>query len=353
VIVGAAGFVPSSVTLTAREPVASPARFDPILLGTLFNVVSALGYTAANVCLRDAGKTCDFAWICCVKAAPTALVAWLLIGRRAAVGLPALPSRSLLPALVVTGLVMQLGGNICFQWALPILGLSLSVPLVFGTLILGSALAGRAYLSEPITPRTAVAMLVLAAAIGILSWGAEGGGSAPHPARGVEAQAAAAFGGDLTPFLLRVAGSRAWLVALAVTVTCFSGFCYAASNVLIRRVAGAEVPLSATLMVMSTTGVVSLGLLAFWRIGWAGMAATTPHEWTSMLLAGAFNALAFFSLGIALERTPVTRTNLINASQVSMSAVAGMLLFGEQPTLAVVAGITLTVFGLAILRRRG
>lgn len=314
--------------MTISAQTYSSSRIDPVALGTLFNVVSALAYTAANVCLRDASRTCDPVWISCIKALPTALVAWTLIGHRASRGLPALPSRRLLPTLIGTALLMQLGGNISFQWALPILGLTLSVPLVFGTLIIGGALAGRFYLQEGIVPRTLAAMLVLIAAICVLSWGAE----------------------NATPLSLDAAANP-WLVTIAVAVTCFSGFCYAACNVLIRRVAGPNMPLSATLMVMSTTGFISLGIVALGRIGWAGIVETTPHEWLAMGLAGVFNALAFFSLGIALERTPVTRTNLINASQVALSALAGMLWFGEQPTVTIVAGITLTIVGLCLLRR--
>jgi len=328
------------VTLLARDPAARSVGFDPILLGTLFNVVSALGYTAANICLRDAARTCDPVWVSCVKAAPTALLAWLLIGRRAAVGLPALPSLRLLPALVGTALLMQLGGNISFQWALPILGLTLTVPLVFGTLILGGALAGRVYLGEPIGTRTALAMIVLMAAIGVLSWGADGSRQA------ADGQAATLLSEGPEPLLHPDADAHPWIITAAVIVTCFSGFCYAACNVLIRRLAGTVLPLSATLMVMS------MGLITLCRIGWTGVTATTAHEWTAMLLAGAFNALAFFSLGSALERTPLTRTNLINASQVALSAGAGIILFGEQPTTAIVLGIVLTVLGLTLLRRR-
>ncbi len=274
-------------------------------------------------------------------------MAWLLISRRAAAGRPALPGAGRLPGLVATALVMQVGGNISFQWALPILGLSLSVPLVFGTLILGGALAGRACLGEPIFPRTALAMMVLMAAIGVLSWGAETARPIAGPQAAptlIESDAAAVVVEGGLEF-------DSWTVAMAVITTCFSGFCYAASSIVIRRMSDV-VPLSATIMVMSTTGVISLGAITLWRIGWAGMTATTPHEWTTMLLAGAFNAVAFFSLGIALERMPVTRTNLINASQVALSAVAGIVLFGEKPTAAIVAGIVLTVLGLSLLRRR-
>jgi len=308
------------------------------LAGTLFNALSALAYTAANICLRDASRSCDPVWISCIKAVPTALVAWLIIARRASRGMPALPSGRLLPALIGTALVMQVGGNVSFQWALPVLGLALSVPLVFGTLILAGAAASRAILGEPIGLRTLLAMALLIAAIAVLSWGAE-------------ARQEVASAPEAEPVAATTADAASWLAAVAVAVACFSGLCYASCNVLIRRVAGPETPLSAILMVMAMTGVISLGAISLWRIGWAGMAATTAREWMVMILAGAFNAAAFFSLGLALERTPVTRTNLINASQVALSAAAGVVLFGEEITATIVAGIALTVIGLTILRR--
>src|SRR5205085_5298550 len=120
----------------------------------------------------------------------------------------------------------QLGGNMSFQWALPILGLSLSVPLVFGTLILGGALAGRWFLEEPIAPRTAAAMVLLITAIGVLSWGAEG----------VSASGEAA--GDRP-----ASEPPPATVALAGIAVCCSGFCNAASNVLIRRLGATGLPL--------------------------------------------------------------------------------------------------------------
>jgi DME family drug/metabolite transporter len=296
----------------------------------LLSAASALGYTASNICLRDVATTCDPAWVSCIKAVPTTLVAWLLIARRASQGLPALPRGKLLAVLVVTALCMQIGGNVGFQWSLGVVGLAVSVPLVFGTLILGGALGGRVWLGEGISKRSALAILLLMLAIALLSWGAD---------RHAAAQSATDLGQSL--------------LALAVAVACFSGLCYSACNVMIRRVAGNLLPLSATLMVMSTTGVIALGLLSLWQIGWRGVWGTTPSQWTSMLLAGVFNAAAFFALGQALQAIPVTRSNLINSSQVALSSLAGVVLFDERLTTPMMWGVALTIAGLVLIQRRG
>src|SRR5205823_2708204 len=137
--------------------------------------------------------------------------------------------------------------------------------------------------------RTALAMVLLVAAIGVLSWGAEGARPTAKPQAAATVIGASSISAEKDSALSAEEDAEqfdAWLVALAVIVTCFSGFCYAASSVMIRRVAGADVPLSATIMVLSTTGLLSLGLITLWRIGWIGISATTGHEWTAMLLAG-------------------------------------------------------------------
>jgi len=300
-------------------------------VGSLFSAVSALGYTAANICLRDVALECDPSWVSCIKAVPASIAAWLLIARRASQGLPAMPTARLLPILIVTGLFMQIGGNVGFQWSLGIIGLAMSVPMVFGTLLLSSAAASRIWLGEAITRRCAVAMLMLILAVAALSWGSK------------ETTV-------LSDSAWKIGNSQ--LVALALGAAALAGVSYAACNIAIRRLAGNVIPLSATLMVFSTTGVVSLGLLSYWQIGWTGMLNTTAGQWSSMLQAGLYNAIAFFSLGLALQAISVARTNLINASQVAMSVVAGIIIFGEQLSNPVIWGVALTVAGLAIMDRR-
>jgi drug/metabolite transporter (DMT)-like permease len=305
-------------------------RYDPAAYGVALCFISAVGYTIANIFLRHAAESCHPAWVSCVKAMPTCLIAWLIIAARARRGLPSLPSRAVLPALVAAALFMQVGGNVAFQWSLEWVGLALSMPLTFGTIILTGAFLGRAWLNEPITPRMATAMAVLIVAVVVISLGTRGDELLPHAD----------------------ADDAAFYVPLAIGAAAFSGISYGVSNVVIRKSAGAKTPVSASIMVMSTAGVVSLGIISLAEIGWQGMAATTPGQWQSMLLAGVFNSIAFFALGLALETTTVVKTNVLNASQVAMSAVAGMLLFGEQPGAWAVFGIALTVVGLMLVRQR-
>ena len=230
------------------------------------------------------------------------------VARRASRGQQALPPRRVVPVLVAAGLFMQLAGNVSFQWALGEIGLAVTVPLVFGALIIGGAVCGRVVLSEGITSRSAVAMLLLIVAVTLLSVGAE------------QANAAVALGGP----------SQRIIVALACGAACLAGLAYAVCNVVIRRVATGSAPLSGTLLILSTTGFISLGVLTFARIGPAGIAATTLEQWGVMIAAGVFNAVAFFSLGRALQIISIVHANTLNASQVAMCAVAGIVLFDER-----------------------
>ena len=89
----------------------------PAVLGTVCGAISAIAYTAANICLRDAAETCDPVWVSFVKAVPTTVVAgiWLQIGMLR--GQPVWPARNVLVSLLLAGLLGQLGGNVLFQLA--------------------------------------------------------------------------------------------------------------------------------------------------------------------------------------------------------------------------------------------
>ena len=70
-----------------------------------------------------------------------------------------------------------------------------------------------------------------------------------------------------------------------------------------------------------------------------------------MILAGLANALAFFALAKSLQLIEVVHVNALNASQVAMAAVAGVVLFNESLTTPLVVGVLLTGFGLLLMRR--
>jgi drug/metabolite transporter (DMT)-like permease len=298
--------------------------------GTFLGVLSAVFYTATNLTLRQLADSSDLdrtIWVTCNKAVPAALVAWIIVAWRGWHGLPALPPRQLVLPLLATGLFMQTAGNILFQIALSMGGLALSVPLCFATLITTGAVLGKVLLGEPITSQSACAMGLLILSILLLSMDAET----------VETEGAWHASG---------------IVMAAIPAACLSGVSYGACGVVIRRMLIRKLPVSATLVLMSSSGVVSLGLISLIRQGPAALAATPRQDLALMALAGAFNAAAFFSVAAAMKYITIVRANMFNATQVAMCAIAGVLIFSEPWTGWLVGGVLLTVAGVVLIGGR-
>ncbi len=296
-------------------------------VGAFLGILSAITYTGANIFLRHVAVVCDPAWVSFTKAVPATIVGWTLVLIGMWQGRRMMPPGDLLRTLIALAVFVQLAGNIAFQWSLGQIGLALAVPLSFGSIIVSGAILGRIWLSEHITIRSAFAIVILISAVVILSLGAA-------PEQRVITKDMVA-----TPAVL-----------LGVIAACSAGLAYAVNTTYIRAMALGVMPVATTLMVISTVGVVVHGILTSFRIGWAGVTATTADQWLAMLGAGVFNAIAFFSLGYALQRITVLHVNLLNASQVAMAAMAGVILFGEQPSTAMFVGCALTAVGMILVQ---
>jgi drug/metabolite transporter (DMT)-like permease len=299
-----------------------------------------VGYTAANACLR-AVSDCDPIWVSAMKAIPTlAMVTpWIVVQvcRRQKV----LPELHVLWLLAMGALIGQLIGNVVFQWSLGVVGLALAVPLTLGTMILGGALMGRLLLHEPLTVRMLVAVLTLIVAIAVLSLGAS------------DAHRAVAGSAALETAAPEIAAE--WLVALGVAGAMLSGLAYSVLGVVIRYGVKGRASLSITLLTVSLLGALSLGAWSCWRIGWRGMWNTSPDDFVMMLAAGIFNAIAFLALTKALQLANLVYVNALNATQATMAALAGVLLFHEAPSRELAVGVALTIAGLGLMKqgRRG
>lgn len=303
----------------------------PEVVGTALGLLSAIAYTTANLGLRSVARGGDMDWAIFVsanKAMPVSLIAWGLVIWRTWRGLPGLPPRRLIIPLLLTGLVMQFGGNVMFQFALSRGGLALTVPLTFSTIIISGAALGRIVLSEPITTRMVLAMATMMVAVGVLSQGAD----------------AASGAMIVTP---------SWQnTMLAVVTACLAGCGYGCCGVMVRRCVTGNLSYSATIVLISSVGLFVLGPLAVARLGVSTIIALPAETWQRMLGAGLANAVAFFAINAAYKRLSVVRVNMLNASQAAMAALAGVLIFAEPNTWWLQLGTALTIAGLFLSTRR-
>jgi drug/metabolite transporter (DMT)-like permease len=301
---------------------------EPHVFGTLCGLFSAVVYTIANAFLRSV-KDCDPVWVSAVKALPTALVMvpWLIVMLRR--GQKLSPSIGMTAAIAAGGLVGQVLGNVSFQYALGEIGVAVTVPLTLGGMIVAAAVLGRIFLHEPVTPRTALSLGLLLGSICVLSLGA-----------------------DAARQSVAVVPPTGWQLIAGVAAGCLSGVAYATLNVVIRHTTLAGMPLPTTIFTVAVVGLVSLGGMSWLRIGLAGMLASEPRDLAMMLAAGVCNALAFMALTRSLQLTSVVYVNALNATQATLAALAGILIFGEAASPWLLTGVLLTIAGLLVMTRR-
>lgn len=312
-------------TTVARQPLCSNSA---ALWGTIYAAISAVGYTATNICLRSV-TDCDPVWVTCIKTIPTivGVAPWLIV--RWFRGESVFPPLPIVATLLAAGLLGQFGGNVVFQWTLGIIGIALTVPLCMGMIIIASALLGRVLLQESINLLTVVSLSVLLAAIWVLALGAQGASNS----------------------IAKLETVDPWLVTAGVAAGCVSGVAYAVLGVTIRRAVIGVSTVSASTFCVGIVGFLSLTPLTIHRIGVTAMLQTDRGDLAMMVLAGVFNLMAFVALTRALQITSLVYVNALNASQVAMASVAGIVLFQEQPSPALALGIGLTVAGLLIMPR--
>ncbi len=296
-----------------------------IVAASFFGLFAAVGYTAANVALRYSIGLDPFL-VSAVKAAPTVLflapvLIWMWLTSRTIA-----TSTKMIPRFAATALLTQIVGNAAFQVALGVIGLAASVPITLGVLIIGGAFLGRVMLGEPVRLRTILAMLTLIAAVVVLSLP----GATEKP----------------------ISSTNSLPIWAGAMMAVASGAAYALFGVMLRQTLTGGLSPPATMFISGVVGTISLWSIALSRLGTSGLSAVSLDQWSVMATAGLCNFMAFVALSIALKALPVVAVNLLNATQVAMAAVAGVVLFAEPVTWPLVTGIALTLAGLVILANR-
>ena len=333
--------------------------FDPAIVGTLCCIASALGYTGANICLRKlAVLNADEMWVICIKELVTVVAVgpWLLLqGVR---GIRLLPPKNALLALMLTGLAVQFAGNLSVQWALGVIGISITIPVVFAVILTVSAAMGLVFLGERVPARSVAAIALLVVSIALLSFGA-GRTSGPSSIvrsdpihrvfpekdrmNAVTTNASQQAAEDVPH-----SAGPLWPL-LAVGAAMLGGCMYAVLSTVIRSTVTARVPVTTVVFIITGMGVLSLGGLSVGRLGVDTLLHTDREQLAWMLAAGTFNLFAFLAITKGLQLTSLVRANLLNGSQVAMAAVAGMLLFNEMLDHWATLGVALTIAGILLI----
>lgn len=321
----------------------APPVLSPLAVGTICGLLSAVGYTITNACLKQvADQDLNAFWVSSIKAFPTVLICapWALLQSRS--GIRVAPQPRVFWLLFCAAFVGQIGGNVGFQFGLQYVGMAISVAICLGTIQIFGAILGRIFLLEPVTIRAVGAIALLISALVALTMGAEAvRKDKPAASNPISTNSTVAEKAEKPHTPLEI--------AMGVTSLCVSGFSYAVVGVAIRYGVTGRTTIAFTLSVNGTVGVLCLGAIAFSQIGTNGIASTTMEQWSIMLLAGLVNALSFLALTKAYQATTVTYVAIMNACQTAMAALVGAVIFGEKWTTSLTVGLILTALGVTLM----
>ena len=292
--------------------------------GERWAILAAASYTAVNVTLRAAAaRNIDPFLGSTLRLVPVFLLAWgvvLVTGRREVRPRdPAFLGWPFVLGLILGGFISFLVGNVFIFQALADGGLGITVNAVQGGAVLGGIALAFAFLGE--TPRREQV-----AGAGLLALGL----------------------GGIAIAQLGTPGER-WYLGLVFAL--LAGASYAATNVLTRRVQRARPVLFVTLAATSLGGLAPLAVVVLARAGWSPahvLDGLAPETLGAVLLAGCANAFALVGLTQAMKFSDVATTNTISSSQVALSFVASVLLFGETGSALMVLGVLVVVAGIVV-----
>lgn len=277
------------------------------------------------MCLCSLAKSADPVWTLAVKESVTvALVGpWLLY--HVVRGKYALPPLQALAGLAIVGVGVQFLGNLMMQGAFGVLGLTVTIPVVYAMTLTSTAVLGRLVLGEVVTLRSTLAIASLIVAITLLSRGT----------------------GDASGTSVPQSGTARW----ALVAACTAGVIFAMMTISIRKSVASVVPLPFVVLIIPAMGTLTLGPYGLWRDGIEGLVSLRPEQWGMMLLAGTLNFIAFVAYSLSLRWITAVQANVVNAAQVAMAAVGGVLLFSEPPSSMLVVGTGLTIVGIFLIER--
>jgi drug/metabolite transporter (DMT)-like permease len=295
---------------------------SPLKLGTILCVFSSLGYTAYNVCLRDASRRYDPSWINCVQSSVTVTVLAIYLGWQAARGRRVLPPRNELLALLIISLITQFG-NILYVWAMSVVGVAVTATVQTGVLLGSSAILGLIVLHERVSSRQVAAIVLITISMIFFSMGAQSGD-----------QPTAGHWVPLT-------------IVRGIAAAALAGVSFALLTVGVRKTVTSKASPEAVVFLISTMGVVAMGPWCVYRTGLHALLQTPARDFGVMLAAGTMNLMAFLLVTKSLQLISVVRFNVLNNGlTTAMSAAIGVAIFHEPWNAPILFAMLLAMVGI-------
>ena len=284
-----------------------------------------LGYSTANACMRQLSEMHSVStWAVCNKELVTVVAVgpWLLwqAWRRKS----GFPTGRPLAILIAVGLGTELIGNIGVQWGYEVVGLAVMVPAYTGFLLTTTTILGGVLLGERVSVRNLAAVGLLILAVTMLG-------------------IAAAQAAPVTTVHLPASPAK---IAAAIVVAAATGIVFSLLGIAIRHCVTGTTSYSAVVVIITATGVLTLGPLSLVQAGAAKLMATPWQQYALMLAAGVCNLIAFFALVRALHLTTVLHVNMVTAGQVAAAAIIGVLFFREACSGWLLLGVGLMIAGI-------
>jgi drug/metabolite transporter, DME family len=318
--------------------------------GMLYCVCSAVAYTAYNVCLRDVSELYDPAWINCVQASVGMTVFGLYLAWQAFQGRQALPPWKELLALLIIGVITQLGG-VLLVWGMAIVGVAVASTLQMGVMLAASAVLGLIVLGERIASRQIAAIVLITISVVLFSRGSQSASETATTSPDQNASTTAALENvDASAKAPPQETSSPLRVLLGIAAGILAGVAFAILTVGIRKTVSDHTSPEAIVFLINAMGVVVLGPWCVYQLGSHTLAQTTPQHLGVMLAAGLMNLVGFLLITKSLQRMAVVRVNIVNnAVTMALTVVAGIVWFKEPWNRDLAIGMLLAVVGTVLI----
>ncbi len=299
-------------------------------LGTFYCVLSALGYTTYNICLRFVSDKQDATWVNCVQASVGASIVGIYLASLALRGRPALPPWRDVFAMLALGFITQLGGILTI-WAMSIVGVSVTGTLQMGVMLAASAILGLIVLGEKVTYPQVAAIIMITASVVLFSIGTQAA---------TEASAAESVQTAVTPF---------WSL-LGIGAGILGGIAFAILTVGIRKMVSETTSPAAAVFLINFVGAAAFAPWCIYHVGIDAMIHTPLDSLGAMLAAGFMNLIGFYMVTKSLQMITVVRVNVINNGLVSvLTVIAGISMFAEPCNREISIGIFLSIAGTLLI----